>query len=194
MAPDLVARAPLSPAHLDAYKHRGFVDVGRLFTEDEMEFISAGYDRRVHASNAPPGGEGRPDNLVNLHAPPISDSWVLELAAHPRVTAIAAQLLGSAAVRIFATRLLCKESARADGGGDGPGGGAVPWHMDAHYWNLSPLKVVSVWLALDDTDSENGALEVSTAERVHNSFCRTPGTISISGGRYCRSTRCLFLG
>ena len=30
--------------------------------------------------------------------------------------------------------------------------------MDAHYWNLSPLKVVSVWLALDDVDSGNGAL------------------------------------
>ena len=38
--------------------------------------------------------------------------------------------------------VICEE-----GGEAGPGGALVPWHMDAHYWNLAPLKVVSVWLA-----------------------------------------------
>ena len=31
-----VARTPLSPAQLQAYERRGFVDVGRLFTDGEI--------------------------------------------------------------------------------------------------------------------------------------------------------------
>ena len=42
-----------------------------------------------------------------------------------------------------------------------PGDGKrVSWHQDASYWPLSPSKVVSAWLAIDDVDVENGALQV----------------------------------
>ena len=36
----------------------------------------------------------------------------------------------------------------------------VPWHQDARYWPLQPAKTVSVWLALFDTDEENGAMRI----------------------------------
>lgn len=36
---------------------------------------------------------------------------------------------------------------------------AVPLHQDSIYWPLSPTKTVSVWLALDDVDAENSAVE-----------------------------------
>ena len=146
-----LARAPLSAEQVATYEREGIIDVGRLFSDDELEGITAGADRRLHPDNRPEGTG--PADLLNLHSPPFYDSWVLELAAHPRVTAIAAQLLGTTAgVRVFATRFLCKEPAAEEGGEAGPGGALVPWHMDAHYWNLAPLKVVSVWLALDDID------------------------------------------
>ncbi len=32
----------------------------------------------------------------------------------------------------------------------------VRWHQDASYWPLTPSKVVTVWLAIDDVDTENG--------------------------------------
>ena len=42
-----------------------------------------------------------------------------------------------------------------------PGDGKrVSWHQDASYWPLSPSKVVSAWLAIDDVDVGNGALHV----------------------------------
>ena len=50
-----------------------------------MEGISAAADRRLHASNRPENADKTivgPDGLVNLHAPPMCDSWVLEMAAH----------------------------------------------------------------------------------------------------------------
>ena len=71
-----MARAPLSPAQVEQYEAHGFVDVGPLFTGGEMEAICAGAARRLHPANRP-AADHRPDNLVNLHAPPIDDSWVL---------------------------------------------------------------------------------------------------------------------
>ena len=39
-------------------------------------------------------------------------------------------------------------------------GSAVPWHQDAQYWPLNPSNAVTVWLAIYDTDIENGAMKV----------------------------------
>ena len=36
---------------------------------------------------------------------------------------------------------------------------ATAWHQDRRYWRYSDNNLVSVWLALDDEDSENGVLE-----------------------------------
>lgn len=42
-----------------------------------------------------------------------------------------------------------------------PGDGKrVSWHQDASYWPLTPSKTVTVWLAIDDADLENGAMQV----------------------------------
>ena len=42
-----------------------------------------------------------------------------------------------------------------------PGDGKrVSWHQDASYWPISPSKVVSAWLAIDDVDSENAPLQI----------------------------------
>ena len=39
-------------------------------------------------------------------------------------------------------------------------GSVVPWHQDAQYWPLKPANAVTVWLAVYDTDKENGAMKV----------------------------------
>jgi len=39
-------------------------------------------------------------------------------------------------------------------------GSVVPWHQDTQYWPLKPAKAVTVWLALYDTDEENGAMKI----------------------------------
>ena len=37
---------------------------------------------------------------------------------------------------------------------------AVYWHQDASFWPLTPSKVLTVWIAIDDVDVENGAMKV----------------------------------
>lgn len=39
-------------------------------------------------------------------------------------------------------------------------GRPVLWHQDGSYWPLEPMEVVSLWLAVDDSDAENGCLRV----------------------------------
>lgn len=42
-------------------------------------------------------------------------------------------------------------------GGDGR---AVPWHQDGIYWPLRPMATVTLWVALDRADRENGCMRV----------------------------------
>ena len=43
----------------------------------------------------------------------------------------------------------------------------VIWHQDASYWPLTPSPVVSVWLAIDDTDVDNSAMHVIGGSHHH---------------------------
>ena len=49
-------------------------------------------------------------------------------------------------------------------------GSVVPWHQDAQYWPLSPANAVTVWLALYDTNEENGAMKVVKGSHIQGSF------------------------
>ena len=43
----------------------------------------------------------------------------------------------------------------------------VSWHQDASYWPLTPSRVVSAWLAIDDTDVTNSAMQVIPGSNHH---------------------------
>lgn len=43
----------------------------------------------------------------------------------------------------------------------------VSWHQDASYWPISPSKTVTVWLAIDDSDMGNGAMQVIPGSHRH---------------------------
>ena len=63
---------------------------------------------------------------------------------------IAAELMRSEKINLFGDQLLVKE----------PGSSApTPWHHDLPYWALKGSKILSCWIALDDVDRSNGAVE-----------------------------------
>ena len=43
----------------------------------------------------------------------------------------------------------------------------VSWHQDASYWPLTPSRVVSAWLAIDNTDDANSAMQVIGGSHHH---------------------------
>lgn len=47
---------------------------------------------------------------------------------------------------------------------------AVPFHQDAVYWPLTPSKSVTVWLAIDDVDAENAAMQFVPNSHLHGAL------------------------
>jgi non-haem Fe2+, alpha-ketoglutarate-dependent halogenase len=43
----------------------------------------------------------------------------------------------------------------------------VGWHQDAYYWPMHPQNSVTVWLAFDDVDEENGAMKIIPGSHLH---------------------------
>ena len=76
-----------------------------------------------------------------------------DLARHPVSVAAATQLLNSPRLRLFSSRILCKLPAESI---------EIPWHQDSSYWPLWPMRVATLWLALDDVTEENGAMDMFT--------------------------------
>ena len=45
-------------------------------------------------------------------------------------------------------------------------GGVIPWHQDNAYWRCQPADLVSIWIALDNADEENGCMNVIPGSHV----------------------------
>jgi len=62
-------------------------------------------------------------------------------------------------IALFASHFICKPKGN---------GKRVPWHEDSHYWQtmITPMEVVTVWLAIDPSTKENGCMNV--IPRTHN--------------------------
>lgn len=65
-----------------------------------------------------------------------------------RLARIAAELLRVDGVRLYHDQALYKE----------PSGGITPWHADQSYWPLASDRTVTIWLPLQATPVEMGAL------------------------------------
>ena len=49
--------------------------------------------------------------------------------------------------------------------------------QEASYWPLTPSKTVTVWLAIDDADEENGAMEIIPRSHLHGQLPFEESTI-----------------
>jgi ectoine hydroxylase-related dioxygenase (phytanoyl-CoA dioxygenase family) len=78
------------------------------------------------------------------------DPFWVRLVGDDRLLDVAARFVGPD-IALFASHYIAKPPVS---------GQAVLWHQDAGFWPLEPMEVVSLWLALDDTDPANGCLRV----------------------------------
>lgn len=78
------------------------------------------------------------------------DPFWHRVVADPRLLDIAEQFIGPD-IALFASQYIVKPPRT---------GQAVLLHQDASYWPLEPMEVVSLWVAVDDVDAENGCLRV----------------------------------
>ncbi len=137
------------PAHLtseqiEQYNERGYVFPVNIFSQSEIESIRSYFDELL--PKALEAGWNSYE-LTNWHK---HCQGVWDIVTDSRIIDVMEDMLGE-------TVILRHSHFFAKLPGDGM---RVSWHQDASYWPLTPSKVVSAWLAIDDVDLGNGAMQV----------------------------------
>jgi len=78
------------------------------------------------------------------------DPFWVRLVADDRLLDVAERFVGPD-IALFASHYISKPPFD---------GHPVLWHQDGSYWPLEPMRVVTLWLAVDDSTPENGCLRV----------------------------------
>lgn len=133
----------LSEDQIRQYHEEGFLVVHNVLTEAEV-------DEFVQYESAPKPDAWR-ENLLHHK----DDSAWKKVATHPRIVAIASQLTGSKP-QIVQTMYLEKMPT----GGEEKGGTGTALHQDLHYLPCEPATLMACWVAMSDTDADNGGLAV----------------------------------
>lgn len=139
----------LDEVRLEQFRRDGFVNVGALFAPDRIAAIAREYDRLVDANAQTLGNEREGvfpyRAMLNFRSPTLAEC-ILE----PELLELAAQLLGPE-VRFWWDQGINKS----------PGAGSfIAWHQDNGYTPGRISEYLTCWLALDDSDLENGGLMV----------------------------------
>lgn len=133
----------------------GFVIIRRFLAESELAELRRELHRYITTvvptlsdAEAFYDDRSRPETLKQLQGME-GDPFFLEYSNNPNWTSVAETLLG--------------EKADVNKGGEWfnkpPGTNhPTPAHQDNYYFNLTPPSVLTMWLALEDVDEENGCL------------------------------------
>ena len=134
----------LNQSQIRHYNDFGYLSPLDVFDETEISGIRSYFDALLERTQAAGWGS---NELTNLHK---HCRGVHELVTSPRILDIVQDLLGE-------TLILRNSHFFLKLPGDLT---RVSWHQDASYWPLTPSKVVSAWLAIDDSELANGAFQV----------------------------------
>jgi ectoine hydroxylase-related dioxygenase (phytanoyl-CoA dioxygenase family) len=85
------------------------------------------------------------------------DPELASLTRHPRLAAMARELSGMDALRVYVDQVICKP----------PGGSATIPHQDAPFLAFDDDRSLNCWIALDEVTVENGALSYYRGSRRH---------------------------
>jgi 2-oxoglutarate-dependent dioxygenase len=152
MKPILEARA--------RFQREGYLAIGPILTEAELEAVRADYDRIFSATEKPASyrnigarrgeesSEGAVLQIIDMHR--LSDAFQT-LLFKPEVLDWVEMLLGTPDICLFHDQALYKPAFHGE---------EVPWHQDNGYWKLEPAEAISLWIALDDADETNGCMRV----------------------------------
>lgn len=136
------------------YQADGFVVIRGFLSTDELGDLMNNLDRYIRdvVPRLPDGDafyddKTRPETLKQMNRIQ-QDAFFQEYLRHPRWTTTAERLLGEAAW-VHGAEWFNKPPNTNH---------ATPPHQDNYYFCLTPPQVLTMWLALDTVDEENGCL------------------------------------
>ena len=163
----------LGAGDLETYDRDGYVVVRGLLRPAELERLKAEMNRIVDAwpadGEAAPGDapetplvafdpavvtgqlkvKTRADGVRRLFRMAVHDAFFARFAKDPRFVDFLARLWGPN-VALLQSMALMKP----------PKTGEKRFHQDQAYFRLAPSRVAAYWIAVDDTDAENGCMHV----------------------------------
>jgi phytanoyl-CoA dioxygenase PhyH len=152
----------IGAAEVEAFHRDGYIISPPIFGEEEVERFRAAL-HRVEAGEYRTGKRPAldlpippdPSALRKIDNAGWADPDLRALATDPRLGAIASALLDVPTIRLWQDQLLDKPPTGIDAGNIG-------WHQDWDSWRTvaSRDSFVTAWVALDDVDEVNGAMQV----------------------------------
>ncbi|XP_054648676.1 probable alpha-ketoglutarate-dependent hypophosphite dioxygenase [Dunckerocampus dactyliophorus] len=139
----------------ETYKQQGFLSGLPVLTETELREATLAFSELEKEF----GENYTKYSLHNVHR---QYPWVMDLTKHPRILQVVQAIVGPDVI-LLDSRFICKYPTPKPSSTQGHEDEELPyvaWHQDMRYWGIAGGPVLSVWLALDDSVKENGALRV----------------------------------
>ncbi len=133
----------LTREQVEQFNQQGYVRGIRVFDPEQIDGIRDYFDALLEQVIAS-GGDSYSISTAHLKYGPVYD-----LLTNPQIVACVKDILGENVIG-WGSHFFCKMPHD---------GKAVTWHQDASYWPLTPSKTVTVWLAVDDADTENACMQ-----------------------------------
>lgn len=148
----------LTIEQVESFNRDGYVRPVQIFSAEEMADIRAYFDALLEQVIAA-GGDSY--SISSAH---LKYGRVYDLLTDARIVRCVKDLLGENVVG-WGSHFFCKMPHD---------GKSVAWHQDSSYWPLTPTKAVTVWLAIDDADTENACMRFISGSHHHGHLTYRP--------------------
>lgn len=133
------------------YHHNGYLlGLPRIYSAEEMQRINAELPQLLALLQ--PGETAK--DIREWHETSV---YLYEIVMNPKIHDLVESILGPD-FYCWASSFFIKEPFSM---------ATVGWHQDAYYWPMHPHHSVTVWLAFDDVDEENGGMKVIPGSHLH---------------------------
>ena len=141
----------LSIDQIDGFNENGYLCPIDVMSSSEVERNRAYFDRVMTMA------EAAGLNSYSVNGWQSSCAGIYDLVMDVRIIDLVEDLIGPN-LACTMTHYFCKMPGDVK---------QVSWHQDASYWPLTPSKVVTVWLVIDDVDGEMGPMQVVPGSHIH---------------------------
>ena len=151
----------LKAEEVQTFQRQGYLKIPhRVIEEDHLQRLVRSYDQIFNGegvrnlseteSTTEEAVETEDEKMLKVGGMWKRSEDFRQLVYHMPLLDIVESLIGGS-VQLFEDEALYKPANN---------GGPIPWHQDNGYWRCQPADLVSIWIALDDVDEENGCMYV----------------------------------
>ncbi len=135
----------LSVEQISFYNKNGYLKPLRIFSDAEVIKNRDYFDHLLNLLN----GKHKGDLAYAINGYHVHCGEIWDIVTDSRILDYVEDLIGPDIIA-WGTHYFCKLPQDKK---------VVPWHQDASYWPISPSRTVTVWLAIDDADPDNAAMQ-----------------------------------